>query len=79
MKIPVKPKVLAPEGTYVARLISIIDIGSHKTSFGDKRQVLLTWELPTELHTFKEEEGQNHFLFQRDMVFLYTKNQSYVQ
>lgn len=31
--------------TYDARLVSIIDIGKHSTTFGDKRQVVLVWEL----------------------------------
>lgn len=62
MKIPIKPKVLAPEGTFVGRVISIIEIGTEKTNFGDKNQVLITWELPTELHKFNEEEGEKPFV-----------------
>ena len=62
MKIPLKPKVLAPEGTHVARVISIIEIGTEKTNFGDSKKVLITWELPTEVHKFKEEEGEKPFV-----------------
>ena len=39
------------EGGYVARVYSIVDIGVHQTNFGAKQQVVVTWELPTELGT----------------------------
>lgn len=53
-------------GTYVARCYSMIEIGTIETEFqGEKKkahQVNITWELPTELAVFKEENGPEPFV-----------------
>lgn len=48
----------APAGTHVARCIRLLDLGTQKSEFGAKRQVLVTWELPQELISSGELEGQ---------------------
>lgn len=49
-------------GTYVARCYSMIHIGTITEEFnGEKKEqnkVRITWELPTELKVFKEENGE---------------------
>lgn len=37
-----------PTGTHVARCIALIDLGTEKGQFGDKRKVMIRWELPLE-------------------------------
>lgn len=53
-------------GTYFARCYSMIEIGTIETEFqGEKKkahQVNITWELPTELAVFKEENGPEPFV-----------------
>jgi len=53
-------------GSYVARCISMIEIGTIPTDYGkgDKKQhkVNVTWELPTELHVFDEDKGAQPFI-----------------
>ena len=44
------------EGGYAARIYSIVDIGIHQTNFGEKQQIIVTWELPSEL----SDEGLPH-------------------
>lgn len=41
-----------------AVISSIVDLGTQPTKFGDKRQVAITWELPTQTHVFDEELGE---------------------
>lgn len=62
MKAPNKPKVLAPAGSHVARLVSIIYIGTLQSQFGEAYKVRFTWELPNELHKFKEGEAEKPFV-----------------
>ncbi len=55
-----------PAGAHIARCVRVIDLGVQKDEggkFGPKcnQKLLLTWELPNELHTFKEEEGPQPF------------------
>lgn len=49
-------------GTYLARCIKVIDIGTHESEFQGKpvsrRQVVLEWELPTEEVTQGEAAGR---------------------
>jgi hypothetical protein len=56
----------APSGTHVARCVQVIDLGTQKDDgkYGLKIQpkLRLTWELPTELHTFREENGEEPFV-----------------
>lgn len=44
------------EGGYAARIYSIVDIGMQETKFGLKQQIIITWELPSEL----SDEGLPH-------------------
>lgn len=52
-------------GTYVARCYSMIEVGTVDTEFqGEKKkrhEVMLTWELPTELAVFNMEKGMEPF------------------
>jgi len=49
----------APEGTHLARCYRVIDLGTQTSpTYGTKqRKVLISWELPTEMVTFKDGEG----------------------
>ncbi len=53
-------------GMYVARCYSMIEIGTVETEFnGEKKKahkVSITWELPSELATFREEKGEEPFV-----------------
>ena len=52
MKIPAPNESTferAPEGNHVALCYRVIDMGTQATQFGDKRQVMFSWELPNEL------------------------------
>ena len=45
-------------GLQQAILVTIADIGTQPNEmYGPKRQVVLTWELPNQVHTFDEEKG----------------------
>lgn len=58
----------APSGSHLARCYSVIDLGTqHNPQFGTSaRKVMLQFELPTELHTFKEENGPEPFVVSRE-------------
>lgn len=56
-----KPRQLPPAGTHVARCYSIIELGTQATAFGEKPQVMFSWELPNETAVFKEENGPQPF------------------
>lgn len=53
-------KVLVSEGTHIARIVSLIHMGTAEDSYmGEKKmfnKIRLTWEFPDELHSFKEGE-----------------------
>lgn len=55
----------APAGTHIARCYQLIDLGTREKNFsGDKKivhELRVSWELPTELHVFKEERGEEPF------------------
>lgn len=55
----------APSGNHMARCVRVIDLGIQidDGQFGRKVQhrMMLTWELPDEKHTFKEEVGPEPF------------------
>lgn len=57
-----KTRTLAPEGTHVATCVGLIQIGTIEREFkGEKKWVdklRFTFELPEELHVFKEEDGE---------------------
>ena len=53
-------------GTYVARCYSMIEIGTIESEYlGEKKkrhEVMISWELPTELEIFHEEKGEEPFV-----------------
>lgn len=59
------PSNPAPEGTHVARCFAVIDLGTQRSEYKgqlkSKRKLLLGFELPEELHTFREEDGPQPF------------------
>lgn len=63
-------RVPAPSGSHMARCYSVIDLGTHDNpQFGTTaRKVLLMFELPTELHTWKEEVGPEPFAVSREFT-----------
>jgi hypothetical protein len=48
-----------PAGTYVARCVSVVDLGVQATGFGDKEKVYIGWEVPSERVEW-EKDGQKH-------------------
>ncbi len=69
-----KPKQLAPAGTHSARCISVIDLGTQSTPFGESHKVRLTWELPEEKAVFAEDKGEQPFILSKDYTLsLYEK------
>jgi len=61
-----KPKDLdryvPEEGSHPARLVQLLDLGTHTSSFQGKertnRKIRLTWELVDDLHVFDEAKGE---------------------
>ena len=55
-----------PAGNHVARCVQVVELGTQtKTWQGqtrEARQVLISWELPTETHVFREENGPEPFM-----------------
>jgi len=43
-----KPRELPPAGAHTAICIYVVDLGTQETSFGQRRQVFIGWELPDE-------------------------------
>ena len=59
-------------GTYAARCISMIEIGTITEQFqGEEkrmRKVRITWELPTEQKVFKEENGEQPYVVSKEFT-----------
>lgn len=59
-------------GTYAARCVSMVHIGTIKGTFEGQEKiqnkVRLTWELPTELKVFKEENGEQPYFVSKDFT-----------
>ena len=59
-------------GTYAARCISMIEIGTITETFqGEEKQmrkVRITWELPTEQKVFKEENGEQPYVVSKEFT-----------
>ena len=69
-----KPRIQAPAGSHVARCISVIDLGTQETPFGEAHKVQITWELPEEKAVFREERGEEPFVLSKDYTLsLYEK------
>jgi hypothetical protein len=63
--VPETTYQLPPEGMHEARLVWVIDCGTHRSNFNDgkkQRKVIFTWELPNEKAVFVEERGKEPFL-----------------
>lgn len=64
------PRTLTPAGTFIARVTRIIYIGTIKETYmGEEKEmpkVMITWELPTETHVFKEEDGAKPFTISKE-------------
>ena len=56
------PRTFRPAGAHVARCFRIVDLGTQETTFkGETKhqhQILVTWELPTNLMTERESNGK---------------------
>lgn len=63
---------LVPAGTYIARCYSMVHLGTSKGSFQGKEieqnKVRITWELPTEMKVFKEENGEQPLSISREFT-----------
>lgn len=63
----------APEGNHLAICYSVVDAGTHAETgkFGTKthHKIKVSWELPEETHTFKEERGPEPFSVHRTYNF----------
>ena len=72
MKAPYQKseRTLPPAGTMLARVVGIVYIGTIKTSWqGQEKEVpklRITWELPTELHKFKDGEDEKPFVISQE-------------
>lgn len=40
---------LCPEGSHIAVCYRVVDLGTQQTNFGQKHQILISWEMPDEL------------------------------
>jgi len=47
-------------GTYVARCISVVDLGFHETQWGKKEKVYLGFEVPEERVKWTDKDGKEH-------------------
>ena len=65
-----KTRELIPAGNYVARCYRMIEVGTVETEFqGQKKtvkKVRIGWELPTELKVFKEENGEQPMVIDKE-------------
>lgn len=65
---------LTPAGTHIARCIQIIDLGTQDDTYLGKPKIIpkvrISWELPTELAVFSEEQGEQPFMISKE----YTAN-----
>lgn len=63
---------MIPAGNYIARCYSMIHIGTIEEEFkGEKKmlnKVRLSWETPTELTVFKEENGEQPFSISKEFT-----------
>lgn len=72
MKAPYQKiqRTLPPAGTFLARVIRVIYMGTIKTSWmGEEKEVpkmQITWELPTETHVFREGEEARPFVISQE-------------
>jgi len=64
---------IAPAGNHIARCYSVVDLGTHTEdgAYGVKtnRKIRISWELPDELHQFREEKGEEPFAVHKTYNF----------
>lgn len=62
----------APAGSHVARCFRVIDLGTQESSYqgqdSSSRKILIQFELPTELHVFHQERGEEPFTVQKEFT-----------
>lgn len=73
-----KPREIIPSGNYIARCYQMIHIGTYEDEYmGEPKvynKVRLTWELPTELRVFNEENGEHPMVIDKEYtISLYEK------
>lgn len=60
-------------GSYPARCISVIDLGTQTIAFNNEikslRKIRITFEFPTELSIFKEENGEQPFILSTEFTY----------
>lgn len=65
-------KKIIPQGNHVARCYGIIEIGTvEEVVMGEKKQmhkIMIDWELPNETTVFKEENGEQPFVYSKDFT-----------
>lgn len=81
-----KPRPLPPFGTQLARLIQIVDLGTHKEEgqdqktgakvLRDRRKVRLVWELPTKKAVFRDGGEPEPFTVGRNLTLSLDKKAS---
>lgn len=63
-------RIIAPQGTHSARVIGLIQIGTVLNEWqGEEKwleKIRLTWELPEELHVFKEGEDKKPLVISQE-------------
>lgn len=63
---------LTPSGNFIARCYSMVHIGTISEEFqGEKKElnkVRITWEMPTELTVFKEENGDQPYSISKEFT-----------
>ena len=63
---------LTPVGTYIARCYSMVHVGTSKGEYQGKEieqnKVRITWELPTEMRVYKEENGEQPISISREFT-----------
>lgn len=68
-----KPKVQIPDGSYTARIYSIIDLGTQENTFDPdkpaKRVFRFSFETPTKTHVWDEEKGPQPFALHKEVNF----------
>lgn len=72
MKAPIVQRTLAPQGTFPARIYSIIYMGTVKGEYKgtptESYKVRISWELPTKTHVFKEGEQARPFSVSKEVT-----------
>lgn len=53
-----KREIAIPEGIHKAVVYSEVDLGTQITEFGEKRKVLISWEISSIRKTFSQEKGE---------------------